>query len=84
MSTVATRTILGAACWASYFINDDASGLEPAEIEAADRWLCLELEPGECVVDCGDEPHFTWAYDLHTHTDARGGNVIEYTILGSN
>jgi hypothetical protein len=76
-----TRTIIGAAAWASYFINDDSSGLEPAEIEAADCWLALELEPGECVIDCSEEPWFTWAFDLHTHTDVRGGNVVDYTII---
>jgi len=76
-----TRTITAhPAAWASYFINDDLSGLEPAEIEAADRWLMLELEPGECIVDCDDEARFTWSYDLHSHTDTRGGNVVDYTV----
>jgi hypothetical protein len=38
--------------WASYFINGDASGMEAAEIEAADKfadWL------GGSIVDCEDD-----------------------------
>jgi hypothetical protein len=79
MATV--RTITGAEYWASYFINGDASGLSEEEKAAADNWLALELEPGESVVDCEEEGRFTWSYDLHTHTETRGGNVIDYTVM---
>ena len=72
--------IHGAAYWASYLINGDASGLDPDEKEAADNWAARELgDDGECV-DCG-EPFFSWSYGLHTHTAVRGGELVEYTIL---
>ena len=77
------RKLTGAAYWASYLINGDASGLEPREKALADAWLERELAPEESVVDCEQEAHFSWHYDLHTGDDSvRGGDVLEYTILG--
>lgn len=42
------------AHWACYFINDDCSGMEDAEIAAADDWHTLTF-PGAFVVDCSEE-----------------------------
>jgi hypothetical protein len=55
----------GAAQWASYFINGDASGLSDEERKPADDWCERELGPNDAIVDCG-EPYFTWHYDLYT------------------
>lgn len=55
----------GAACWASYFINGDASGLSDEERALTDAWWDRELGPNSAIVDCG-EPYFTWHYDLYT------------------
>lgn len=84
MARMYARTITGAAYWASYFINGDASGMTDEERNAADNWLRIELQPGESVVSCAGEARFTWSYDLHTHTDTRGGDVLDYTIIGPN
>ena len=72
------ETIKGSAYWASYLINGDASGLTYREIALANHWLAVnEIES---VVDCAEEPHFTWNYDLHTgDVMARGGDVLDYT-----
>jgi len=75
------RTLTGAAYWASYLINGDASGLEPAEKALCDAWLQRELETGEAIVSCDDESRFSWSYDLHTGADCRGGDVLDYTVL---
>jgi hypothetical protein len=75
-----TRTVTGAAYWASYFINGDASGLVQEEKNWADAWIARELEPGEDIVDCG-EPYFTRHYGLHTGTPFSGGDVVDYTVL---
>lgn len=53
------ETVTGTAPseWASYFINDDASGLEDSEIEQADsfaKWL------GGEIVDCSDAGFMRW------------------------
>jgi uncharacterized protein YggL (DUF469 family) len=71
--------IKGAAYWASYLINGDASGLDERERALADTWL--ERNDIVNVVDCADEAHFTWNYDLHTgDVMARGGDVLDYTV----
>ena len=71
----------GAACWASYLINGDASGLTPAEKVAADAWLTREGIKRRDVVDCAAEAHFSWAFDLWTGLPSHGGDVLEYTII---
>lgn len=77
-----TRTIKGAACWASYIINGDASGLEPREKAVCDAWLKHELCDGEEIVDCADESHFSWHYALHTgQSEIQGGDLLEYMVL---
>jgi hypothetical protein len=71
---------IGAACWASYLINGDASGLSDEERALADAWCERELGPNAAIVDCG-EPYFTWHYDLHTGAPYRGGDVVDYRVV---
>jgi len=71
---------IGAACWASYLINGDASGLSDEERARADAWCERELGPNAAIVDCG-EPYFTWHYDLHTGAPYRGGDVVDYRVV---
>lgn len=73
----------GAAAWASYLINDDASGLSDEERELADAWCKRELGPNDAIVDCG-EPYFTWSYRLHTGDTCSGGEVVDYRVLGGS
>jgi hypothetical protein len=70
----------GAACWASYLINGDASGLNDNERSLADAWCERELGPNDAIVDCG-EPYFTSHYDLYTGAPYRGGDVVDYRVL---
>jgi hypothetical protein len=72
----------GAAHWASYFINGDASGLSDDERKQADAWFERELGPNDAIVDCG-EAYFTWHYDLYTGTGYRGGDVVDYRVLSA-
>jgi len=74
--------VTGPAYWASYLVNGDDSGLEPEEKAAADAWQA-KIAP-YYVVDVarhedgeGEDPRFTWSYDLHGGT-ASGGDVIDY------
>jgi hypothetical protein len=66
----------GAAAWASYLINGDASGLTDEERDLADQWCERELGPNGAVVDCG-EPWFTWSYRLYTGAPYQGGDVVD-------
>jgi hypothetical protein len=76
------RKITGAAYWASYIINGDASGLAPREKALCHAWMRRELCPEESIVDCGEESHFSWFYGLYTGDDScSGGDVLEYTVL---
>jgi hypothetical protein len=68
------------AHWASYLVNNDASGLSESEKAAADRWLETELEPSEGVIDVSEEPRFTWSFRLYGG-DAEGGDVCDYTVI---
>ena len=72
----------GAACWASYFINGDASGLSDEERNLADAWCERELGPNDAIVDCG-EPWFTWCFNLYTGAPERGGDVVDYRVLSA-
>jgi len=71
----------GAACWASYLINGDASGLSDEERKLADAWCERELGPNDAIVDC-DEPYFTWSYRLYTGAPFSGGDVVDYRVMG--
>jgi hypothetical protein len=63
------------AYWASYLINGDASGLEPADKAAADAFLARENLPGP--VDCGEQ-YFSRHNDAGT---GLAGDVCDYTFL---
>ena len=76
----------GAAHWASYLVNGDSSGLDPQEIELADKWAAA-LAPAYVVAiaDCEEtgqsqDPRFTWHYALHTGADCAGGEVVDYVL----
>jgi hypothetical protein len=70
--------VTGPACWASYFINGDASGLTDEEVAQADAWLHREEVIN--VVDCG-EPHFSWSMCFYApEMNCTGGDVVEYTV----
>ena len=71
---------IGAACWASYLINGDASGLSGDERALADAWCDRELGPNAAIVDCS-EPYYSNHYDLHTGDKYRGGEVVNYRVL---
>jgi hypothetical protein len=71
----------GAAVWASYLVNGDASGLSDEERGLADAWCERELGPNDAIVDCG-EPWFTWSYRLYTGDACSGGDVVDYRVLG--
>jgi len=77
---MASYTIKGAAHWASYLINGDASGLTELERVQADAWVDRELSDGGDVVDCG-EPYFSWSFGLYTGIPVQGGDLIDYTII---
>jgi hypothetical protein len=71
--------IKGAAYWASYLINGDASGMTDREIALANHWLAANKITN--VLDVSDDPHFTWNYVLHTgDVMARGGEVLDYVV----
>jgi hypothetical protein len=75
-----TETIKASAYWASYLINNDASGLDDAELALADAWLVQHgLERAE-FVDVA-EPFFSWYYGFHTGADCQGGDLAEYTVI---
>lgn len=66
--------IIAPSHWASYLINNDASGIDANEVAAADRRFA-----GYHVVSCDDEDWFTWSADLHGAT-SKGGHVTNYTV----
>ena len=66
------------AFWASYLINGDASGMTADERTACDAYL--EKEGIVDVLDCEDEAHFSWSFDLHGG-DCAGGDLLRYTIV---
>jgi hypothetical protein len=71
--------ITGPTYWASYFINGDASGLTAEERKQADAWL--KREGVAFVLDCDNEPRFTWHMRLHApELNCDGGDVMEYTV----
>lgn len=71
-----TDTITAPACWASYLINGDDSGMDPEEIEACNDWLAANNNPSIVGTE-DDEPWFTWSYATYGGT-AAGGEVLDY------
>ena len=74
------ETVITAAYWASYLVNNDSSGLNDRELALADAWLTREgLEHADFWFD--EEPYFSWSYDLYTGDDCRGGNLLRYQVI---
>ncbi len=78
-------TVTGPAYWASYLVNGDDSSLTPEEKAHADAWAArlgdwsvVGIADGEDGSD--QEARFTWSYDIHSGTDTRGGDVVDYVI----
>ena len=75
--------IIAPAYWASYFVNDDASGLTDSEQAQADAWLAREGvtildvvrdENGEAV-----EPYFSYHVQRYApEVDYKGGDLLDY------
>ena len=75
-----TATFKGYAADASYFINNDSSGLDPAEKIAADavvKAIRADYGPGAYIVNCGQETFF----GLPDYGAQLKGDCIEYTIV---
>lgn len=75
------QTITGPAAWAAYLINEDASGLSPAEKSQADAWLAREAIPRPCSM-LDQSERFTWSLPLYApECQAQGGHVVDYVYL---
>jgi hypothetical protein len=72
--TINTFTFDAPACWASYYINGDASGLEPEEKALADDFLVFEDIPAP--VSCAEESHIGTFHFTGLQTE-----LLEYTSL---
>jgi hypothetical protein len=73
MGKLVKVTADGYACWASYLVNGDASGISEEDKVAADEfaeWL------GGSIVCVGEETHFG-----RPSTGGLPGDVVEYTSL---
>lgn len=73
------ETFIGYSYYASYFINNDSSGLDPAEKIAADaviEAMKADYGPGAHIVDCGQETFF----GRPDYGAQLKGNCVEYTI----
>jgi hypothetical protein len=88
--SLSVLSVPGLAHWASYLVNDDASGLEPAEAEAADAWFreIMDEHPLAsmvCVVGCGEdyvgrlngEQTVLTDYTIHVHTPEEHSLTVE-------
>lgn len=64
------------AHWASYLINNDATGLSRQEVDEVDAWLEANNLSLNSFVDCG-ESFFSWKNDANN----LGGEVAEFTTL---
>jgi len=70
----------GAACWASYLVNGDASGLSNEERSLADAWCERELGPNDAIIDCSGA-YFTRFYRMYTGAPYSSGEVVDYRVL---
>lgn len=77
--SITTITASAPSHWASYFINGDSSGMDNAEIIAADAFA--EWCGGD-IVDCGEE-YFSWHCDARyvCPVDWQGATVCDYVII---
>jgi hypothetical protein len=56
MKKIIVDTYVLPSYWASYLINDDASGLSDEDIKQCDKWLS-KVKPGYCV-GCDEDYSF--------------------------
>lgn len=63
------------AYWASYLINQDASGISDEDKRQADEFLAEKGLPGAC--SCSDESRFSWRNDATN----LGGDVLDFVFL---
>ena len=82
---VAVSHETGAAHWASYLVNGDASGMEESDIELADKWAAnlapayvVDVERDENGEAC--DPWFSWSFGLYTGAETPGGDCLSYTL----
>lgn len=75
MTKILTETYTLPACWASYLINGDATGMEDGEQEGVDSWLEAHPWLGECLSVENDE-EFAWDNDA----DDIAGSVADFTF----
>jgi hypothetical protein len=68
------------AYWASYLINNDASGLEDNEQEQIDAWVASQAKRHNArmfyCVGCQDEGYSRW-----NDATPLGGDVADFTFL---
>jgi len=75
-----TATFKGYAADASYFINNDSSGLDPAEKIAADavvKAMRADYGPSAYIVDCGNETFF----GRPDYGSQLKGDCLTYTVF---
>jgi len=75
-----TTTFKGYAADASYYINNDSSGLDPAEKIAADAVISAmraDYGPGARIVSCGNETFF----GRPDYGAQLKGDCVEYSII---
>ena len=73
------ETFIGFSYYASYFINNDSSGLDPAEKIAADavvEAMRADYGPGARIVSCGNETFF----GIPNYGSKMKGDCITYFI----
>lgn len=72
------RTLTAPAVWASYLINNDASGIQPEDVTACDAWL--EAEGLGWPIDCGEDDFFAWRHDAFKFMPL-GATCCEYIFI---
>ena len=72
--TLTTRTL--PAYWASYLINNDASGIDPQEKAQADEFLAREKLP---MPSNYTDERLQWQNDAHAIP--HGGQVCEFIFI---
>ena len=77
MATPTFTTIIGPAHWASYFVNDDSSGLDEEDQGNADAWL--KRERVRIVGTTDEESYFSTCLDMYApECGITAGEVVEY------
>jgi hypothetical protein len=72
-----TIEVTAPSAWASYLINDDASGLDDQEQAQCDAWVA-SLAPHTYAIDCADAG-FRWRHDAHAFCPL-GADCQRYTF----